>query len=79
MSLRLAWWVVARVSNALLARASSSAPASAAPSVGSVPLPTCTHKLSKSVHGSLDKAVLSTVSLAKNQNLMCDIVNAGIM
>ena len=40
MSLRLAWWVVARVSNALLASASSRAPASAAPSVGSVPLPT---------------------------------------
>ena len=40
MSLRLAWWVVARVSSALLASASSSAAASAAPSVGSVPLPT---------------------------------------
>ena len=40
MSLRLAWWVVARVSNPLLASASSRAPASAAPSVGSVPLPT---------------------------------------
>ena len=32
--------MVARVSNALLASASSRAPASAAPSVGSVPLPT---------------------------------------
>lgn len=45
MSLRLAWWVVARVSSALLASASSSAAASAAPSVGSVPLPTFTGAL----------------------------------
>ena len=49
MSLRLAWWVVARVSNVRLASASSSAPASAAPSVGSVPLPTWHDKPSRHV------------------------------